>query len=86
MIRTPALCDSCRHLDRLDHAEHHMGLVDAQEPWKCAAFPYGIPQEIMPGGGDHRQPVEGDGGITYELMLGQHRQLKIWRELRGEAT
>lgn len=31
----------------------------------CAAFPNGIPTEIIQGDFDHREPYEGDGDITF---------------------
>jgi hypothetical protein len=31
----------------------------------CAAFPDGIPWEILQGEWDHREPFEGDGDITF---------------------
>lgn len=48
--RLPALCDSCTR--RTGEAS-------------CEAFDQ-IPVEIVALSGDHRQPVEGDGGIVYE--------------------
>jgi hypothetical protein len=32
---------------------------------KCAAFPDGIPQPILDGKNDHRQPYDGDHSIQY---------------------
>lgn len=32
----------------------------------CAAFKQGIPQSILRGEHDHRQPYAGDNGIRYE--------------------
>jgi len=32
----------------------------------CAAFPKRIPDKILFGQHDHRQPHEGDGGIRFE--------------------
>ena len=31
----------------------------------CEAFPLGIPEEILSGENEHREPVEGDDGLTY---------------------
>lgn len=35
-------------------------------PGICAAFLNGIPEDIITGKVDHKTPVDGDGGITYE--------------------
>lgn len=32
----------------------------------CAAFPLGIPEEILSGQHDHRKAYDGDGGIRWE--------------------
>lgn len=36
----------------------------------CAAFPDGIPEEILIWGADHRAPFPGDGGVRFELAEG----------------
>lgn len=46
-----APCDDCRH---------YTG------SYKCAAFPAGIPEEILQGDNDHRNVYPGDNGITWE--------------------
>ena len=33
---------------------------------RCAAFPDGIPVDVLRGLTDHRDPVDGDGGIRFE--------------------
>lgn len=39
---------------------------DPESPMVCAAFPDGIPQEIIDGQADHDEPVDGDHGIQFE--------------------
>jgi len=35
-------------------------------PYACAAFPAGIPREILLAEHDHRRPFPGDHGIRFE--------------------
>ena len=48
------LCAICQHLRR------------SEEELVCAAFPDGIPFEILSNAADHRRPYADDGGITYQ--------------------
>lgn len=49
----PPICVGCKHL-----------IGTLLDP-KCAAFPDGIPNEILLSKLDHRQPVAGDHGIQF---------------------
>lgn len=53
MMRSP-YCLNCKNFDPLT------------DPPACKAFPGGIPNEILWAEVDHRQPIEGDGGIRFE--------------------
>ena len=44
------ICDLCEHRQGID---------------TCAAYPQGIPVEILIGDVDHRQPYAGDRGIVF---------------------
>ena len=39
---------------------------DVADKGTCRAFPAGIPEMILRGENDHRQPVAGDGGIVWK--------------------
>jgi len=47
------LCDTCDHRSK-------------SVPSFCLAFPGGIPFDILIGKVDHKKPVKGDSGITYQ--------------------
>ena len=46
--------------------------------WRCTAFPTGdgIPQELIFGDKQHREPIEGDHGIMFEPAEGFENMLK----------
>lgn len=48
------ICHSCRH-------NRGMG--------KCAAYPEGIPVDILVGNEIHTHPLPGDNGIQYEAIV-----------------
>jgi|CXWL01.1.fsa_nt_gi hypothetical protein len=53
------------------HCVHWKDNNDADEPM-CAAFPDGIPTQILNGRMDHRRPVHGDNGIVFEARANTH--------------
>ena len=50
------LCNQCKHLDRI------------AKNATCAAYPEGIPDEILGNKVDHHKPYKGDHGIQFEPM------------------
>ena len=68
---SPSVCNACALLDRSREL--------TKEPTAkstCTAFPRGIPGEIRHGGRDHRVPIRGDHGITFELKAGEEKTLE----------
>lgn len=51
-VHTP-ICESCVNRS-------------VEDPFRCLAFPKGIPDEILTGKNDHSKPFKGDHGIRYE--------------------
>ena len=56
MIAVP-LCRTCTHFKR----------NNKEDVAACKAFPDGIPVDIIIGRKSHKQPVEGDHGLQFEL-------------------
>lgn len=60
-------CSTCIHsvspLTLPEPARYERGLF-------CAAFPDGIPQEVLDDTLDHREPIVGDHGIQWESKNG----------------
>lgn len=53
-----SICTMCEH--------YGVGAAEEDPTLRtCAAFPDGIPDEIIRLGFDHRQPFDGDGGVMF---------------------
>ncbi len=48
-----------------------------RSPSGCEAFPLGIPTDVLSGQFDHRQPHDGDGGLTFEEQPDLSREQKM---------
>lgn len=72
------LCESCVHLGPCGTTG--MGTC-------CTAFPTGIPDAIYLDGADHRQPIEGDQGVQWELSAeaGAAERLAAYEASRAPA-
>ena len=57
-MQTVLQCANCKHLDPIPRS--------GPFTFKCAAFPGGIPSEILEARHDHRKPFPGDHGIRFE--------------------
>lgn len=57
------ICTVCKHYDR------------ESQTLRCAAFPDGIPSNILQSKVDHRQAVDGDNGIQFVVEPGEEESL-----------
>ena len=64
------LCLFCKHLG---------------EGTRCAAFPGGIPDEILFGEVEHDAPFPGDHGIRFELKPGEKEHFEEWCRLAAAS-
>ena len=53
------MCLTCRHFHDAD---------DEATSLTCDAFPDGIPEAVLTGEHDHRDPYPGDRGVRYEPL------------------
>ena len=57
-MRVGPMCSCCARVHRKPN-----GIV--RFPYACDAFPQGVPEAILRGNVDHRNPYEGDGGLQF---------------------
>lgn len=57
-MQTTLQCAECKHF--------HRPPAEGEFVYTCAAFPAGIPAQILAAQHDHRKPFPGDGGIRFE--------------------
>jgi len=60
MIGERPICFDCKHFDEY-----------STEPFKCKAFPKGIPDAILMSEHNHTKPFKGDHGIQFEPIKGE---------------
>lgn len=53
------ICSYCKHFD-----------LKTRDKEVCAAFPSGIPAEVLKGRNNHRTPIEGDHGVQFDPVEG----------------
>ena len=71
------------------HNMHCSFCKHAIDAGTCAAFPEGIPREIIVEGGVHRKPFPGDHGIQFELSDSARKIIRehpeVWKPYYPEA-
>lgn len=73
-----SICESCAHLRTTPNPDHDGESAYTMEIRFCQAFPDGIPEDIYPGGFDHRLPYPGDRGIRFSPKEGAEKDLRTY--------
>lgn len=71
MTFTVPQCFSC---------QHYQGYREHDYKYQCAAFPDGIPGDILMARVSHRKPYRGDQGIQFEPKPKVELEAKLTRE------
>lgn len=75
-----SICEACAHLRLTLNPDHDGKSVYTVYVHYCRSFPDGIPEDIYPGGFDHRLPYPGDGGVRFQLKEGEEWTLHTYEE------
>ncbi|MBA9001811.1 hypothetical protein [Thermomonospora cellulosilytica] len=73
-----SICEACAHLRITSNPDHDGKSVYTMYISYCRAFPDGIPEDIYPGGFDHRFPYPGDHGVRFQLGEGGEKRLSVY--------
>lgn len=79
------ICEACALRKSTPNPDHSGASPYTAEIEYCAAFPDGIPEDIYPGGFDHRREYPGDHGIRFELKQGAAELVDIYERRVPES-